>query len=171
MRPRAGREAALARPPPGEAIGRSTTRDYDQAVPDEPPQRLCLPSGSRLRRHADVRKVFDFGRSAAVGAVVAYAFPRSDAAPPRYALVVGKRWGDAVRRNRIRRLLRESFRLCRPELPCGFDVILLPRDPLRGARLADVLPQVRQAVHAAARRFRRDGPAEPRPEAGRRRRR
>ncbi len=146
-------------------------RRYDPRVSEELRPRLTLPAGSRVRRHADVRRVFDHGRSAAVGPVVAYVFARDDDAPPRYALVVGKRWGNAVQRNRTRRLLRESFRLTRPELPRGFDVILLPREPLFTALLGDVLPGVRQAVHAAARRFRRDGPGQPRAREGGRRRR
>jgi ribonuclease P protein component len=101
--------------------------------------------------------------------VVAYAFARDDDRPSRYALVVGKRWGNAVQRNRTRRLLRESFRLERPRLPPGFDVILLPRDPLRDLGIDDVRPHVKSAVHAAARRFRRDGEATPRAPKGKRR--
>lgn len=135
------------------------------------PARLTLPKGSRLRRHSEVRRVFDHGRSAAVGPVVAYVAARDDELPARYALVVGRRWGDAVRRNRIRRLLRESFRLARPGLPAGFDVLLLPRDPMTGARLTDIRPSVEQAIHTAARRFRREGPGTPRPPDGKRRRR
>lgn len=135
------------------------------------PHRLTLPSGSRVRRHAEVRRVFDRGRSGASGPVVAYAFRRDDELPARYALVVGKRWGNAVKRNRIRRLLRESFRLSRPGLPPGYDVILLPRDPLHTLGLADVRPHVRSAIHTAVRRFRRDGEADPRAPKGRRRRR
>ncbi|MCI0352606.1 MAG: ribonuclease P protein component, partial [Acidobacteriales bacterium] len=30
-------------------------------------------------------------------------------------------------RNRLRRLYREAFRLTRPELPAGIDLVLLPR--------------------------------------------
>ena len=47
-----------------------------------------------------VRRVFDRGRSGASGPVVAYVFRRDDELAPRYALVVGKRWGNAVQRNR-----------------------------------------------------------------------
>jgi ribonuclease P protein component len=131
--------------------------------------RLTLPSGSRVRRHAEVRRVFDRGRSGASGPVVAYVFRRDDDRPSRYALVVGKRWGNAVQRNRTRRLLREAFRLNRPSLPPGFDVLLLPRDPFHRLVLADVRSHLKSAVHAAVRRFRRDGEGTPRPAKGKRR--
>jgi len=88
-----------------------------------------------------------------------YAFGRGDDRPPRFALVVGRKWGDAVRRNRQRRLLREAFRTARPELPPGFDLVLLPRASLLPLRMQDVRDALRDAATNAARRFAREGPA------------
>ena len=42
-------------------------------------------------------------------------------------LSVSKAHGRAVRRNKIKRILREAFRLERPTLPGRFDLILIPR--------------------------------------------
>ena len=44
----------------------------------------------------------------------------------RLGLSVSKDHGPAVRRNKIKRILREAFRLERPSLPVGFDVIVIP---------------------------------------------
>jgi ribonuclease P protein component len=124
--------------------------------------RLTLPGGSRLRRHRDVRRPLDHGRSGGSGGVVVYAFGRGDAEPPRYALVVGRRWGDAVTRNRVRRLLRESFRTARPDLAPGFDFVLLPRAPLARRRMQEVRDELVRAARTAVRRFREEGPGVPR---------
>jgi ribonuclease P protein component len=46
---------------------------------------------------------------------------------PRLGLTVPRRVGKAVRRNRLKRLLREAFRLNQHELPQGMDYVVLVR--------------------------------------------
>ncbi|RME03339.1 MAG: ribonuclease P protein component [Planctomycetota bacterium] len=44
----------------------------------------------------------------------------------RMGMAIRKRTGKAYLRNRIKRLFREAFRLSRPQLPKGLDIILVP---------------------------------------------
>lgn len=45
----------------------------------------------------------------------------------RLGLSVGRRVGDAVTRNRIKRRIREAFRLMRPDMPPGYDLVVIVR--------------------------------------------
>ena len=55
------------------------------------------------------------------------ALRRSSSCGARVGLSVSKDHGCAVRRNKIKRLLREAFRLERRGLPLDYDVVLIPR--------------------------------------------
>ena len=50
----------------------------------------------------------------------------------RYGFITAKRLGNAVKRNRVRRLLREAVRLQHPHLKPGYDVIFISRPAIVG---------------------------------------
>ena len=50
----------------------------------------------------------------------------------RYGFIVSKQVGNAVRRNRIRRRVREAVRLLHPQLRTGYDIVFIARPSLEG---------------------------------------
>lgn len=127
------------------------------AVNDQP-QRAKLSAGRhfRLTRAEEIDRVFAAGRRASDGSMTLLALSNS-LERSRAAVAVGRRHGSAVRRNRVKRLCREAFRLTRAELPIGWDYVLLPR-PGREVRLDGL----RESLRALARRIERQNalPAE-----------
>jgi len=94
----------------------------------------------RLRRRADIGSVFASGISARDRLATLVARP-NNLPYSRMGVGISRRHGNAVRRNRIKRLCREAMRLSRPDLPAGWDYMLLPR---AGTRLT--LASLRKSV-------------------------
>jgi ribonuclease P protein component len=63
---------------------------------------------------------------------------RRDDRHSRVGLSVSKDHGGAVRRNKLKRLLREAWRLERAAMPPGLDVVLIPRQRPENFPLADL---------------------------------
>jgi len=61
----------------------------------------------------------------------------NDLPHPRLGIIVSKKCGNAVKRNRIKRHIREAFRLSRHELPPGYDMAVYWR-PGRESELKQV---------------------------------
>lgn len=56
----------------------------------------------------------------------------------RLGLTVGKKVGNAVTRNRVRRLLREAYRLREESLKTGFDLVLVAKAEAVGKSFSEV---------------------------------
>jgi len=75
--------------------------------------------------------------SRAKGSILQVVVFEHGGAHTRLGLSVGKRvWRSAVKRNRVRRVFREAFRLEYETLPKGCDLVLIPAAPSLNPELA-----------------------------------
>ena len=82
----------------------------------------------RLLRRVEFLHCYAKGRRFFSNSFVLFAVPREDAALPwRLGTAVTKKCGSAVRRNRVRRLVRESVRLMGADVSDGFDYVVVPK--------------------------------------------
>lgn len=84
-----------------------------------------FPATAHLRRGADFRRVYDRKCKAADGVLLIFV-DRSPQTETRIGLSVSRKHGNAVVRNRLKRLLREAFRLSGERLPTGLDLVVIP---------------------------------------------
>ena len=100
-------------------------------------------------RARDFRRIYSRGQRAYGRAMVVVAHRRSSPGH-RLGLSVSKAHGRPVRRNKIKRILREAFRLERPTLPGRFDLILIPRERSGKYELAEVRAELVQLLQKLA---------------------
>lgn len=92
---------------------------------------MILASGfgadAKLKDGTEFKKVFETGKKTVGKFLILW--HRVDPAErgAKLGLSVSSKVGGAVRRSRLKRLLRESFRLRRSELPKGLELVAYPR--------------------------------------------
>ena len=87
---------------------------------------LGLPRSRILKKKKDFPAVYSRGKSYANRFLVLYVF-RSNGFQGKVGFAAGKKLGNAVKRNRIKRLLRESYRMHQSEIEEGVSLLLVGR--------------------------------------------
>jgi len=79
-----------------------------------------------LRKKTHFQEMYSVGKSYANRLVVLYIIPNTNQTR-RIGFAAGKKLGNAVVRNRVKRLLREAYRLQQNELVTGYNLLLVGR--------------------------------------------
>ncbi len=91
----------------------------------------------RLRRSSDFARLREEGQTRRHPLVV-LSFGANNLDHNRYGVIASRRLGNAVRRNRARRLLREALRHQHPHISPGYDIVLIARHAIVGEAFANV---------------------------------
>jgi len=99
---------------------------------------FMLAEENRLRKKEDVDRVFKTGRSV-FDPVCGFKFLKNGLSVSRFAIMVGTKISkSAVKRNRIRRQIREIIRLNIPNIQKGFDFSFIVRPEAKNAKYQDL---------------------------------
>ena len=116
-------------------------------------RRYLLPRQLRIRRRVEFTACYERGRRYHTEHFLVFVLPR--ACPglcARTGMAVSRKVGKAVVRNRVKRLLREFYRLHRKELPGEADIVTVAKKHSGEAALdyarvaAELLPLLRRVA-------------------------
>ena len=119
-------------------------------MPAPAPRRYRLTADQRLRGQSAFKHVFDANVRKNQGPITVMGVPNGSQRV-KFGISIGRRVGIAVKRNRIKRLLREAFRLLQHDFPRSYDIIAVvrPHDTLRLAEYQKLLSALMVKLHRA----------------------
>lgn len=126
-----------------------------------------LPEQHRIRTPAQFKATTRSGARNGRRNVVVYARPTGEGAPTRFGFVVSKAVGNAVRRNKVKRRLRELAQTTVRQSPYGWDVVVRALPPAAGAPWAELAGDYARAWRSASSRAADRAPAPDKRSTGR----
>lgn len=97
-----------------------------------------FPPAQRVKKRLEFQTAQGTGRKAVLPHFILLLYARAMDGEARLGIVASRRIGNAVIRNRAKRLVREAFRATRNLFTPGMDVVVIVRRPLEGMKLEDV---------------------------------
>lgn len=90
-----------------------------------------------LKKNNEFRTVYRRGKSVSNRLLVLYKLPNNTNGN-RLGISVSKKVGNSVRRSRITRLIRESYRGHEEKVCIGWDLVVIARNPANGATFHEI---------------------------------
>lgn len=97
-----------------------------------------MKPGDKLKKNKEFQRVYKVNKSYANNLLVVYVLEHRDNPQRRVGFSVSKKMGKAVKRNRIKRMLREIYRLNQHRFREDVDLVLIPRQKLIGATYVEI---------------------------------
>jgi ribonuclease P protein component len=102
----------------------------------------------RLRSSIDFKRVRRLGKSYAHPLIVLIKHPNQEE-NSRFGIAAGRSVGNAVKRNRTKRRIREILRPCISTISPGWDLVFLARKPINTAKYLELQKAIDQLIQRA----------------------
>lgn len=101
-----------------------------------------------LRKKKDFSILYSKGKSIGDRYVVLF-YRKNGLDYNRVAFLASKKVGNSVKRNRARRLMKESYRELENYLETGYDMIVIGRNTINGVKCVDVYKSLKSSIKRA----------------------
>ena len=105
-----------------------------------------------IKKNEEFQGIFEKGHSIYGKYLVVY-FHHTSFDFMRYGFCVGRKLGNAVIRNRVKRLLREAVSAQQIDDLKGFDVLLVARNPIKEASLTNIILEIKHILGEVRKRI------------------
>ena len=97
-----------------------------------------------LKSNSDFRRLYNRGKAVTDPALVVY-YSKNRAGICRIGITTSKKIGNAIERNRSRRVIREAFRQVCPHINPCYDIVMVARSKtkyLKSTRVEEVMKRI-----------------------------
>ncbi|GAA5412145.1 ribonuclease P protein component [Streptococcus uberis] len=102
----------------------------------------------RIKRNSDFQAIYENGKSVANRQFVVYTYKNRDLKHFRLGISVSKKLGNAVTRNRIKRAIRENFKVHKQNI-IAKDIIVIARQPAKDMNTLEIQSSLEHVLKIA----------------------
>ncbi len=100
-----------------------------------------------LKQNKDFRRLYYRGKNKASSCIVTYVM-KNRSGETGYGITTGKKIGNAVKRNRARRLIRTAFSELEQRLNGSYDIVFVARTKTSQVKMQEVKAQMEEQLKA-----------------------
>ncbi len=100
-----------------------------------------------LKQNKDFRRLYYRGKNKASSCIVTYVM-KNRSGKTSYGITTGKKIGNAVKRNRARRLIRTAFSELEQRLNSSYDIVFVARTKTSQVKMQEVKAQMEEQLKA-----------------------
>lgn len=103
-----------------------------------------FPKNNRIRKSRQYKYVLAQGSEAQGRYIILCSALSINSQDVQMGVVASRHYGNAIQRNRFKRLSREAFRITKDQFPKGLQLILKPRKHAHFASLKQILEELKE---------------------------